>query len=54
MDDRMEIEEVQQVSGDRACDPKASRTLVIVLSQVVVIVALAVLWSVLRGRRSSE
>jgi hypothetical protein len=31
--------------------PTLGRTLVIVLSQVVVIVALVVLWSVLRGRR---
>jgi hypothetical protein len=54
MDDRMETEEGQEVSGDKACDPKASRTLVIVLAQIVVIVALVVLWSVLRGRRSGD
>ena len=54
MDDRMESEEDQQSSGEKACDPKASRTLVIVLSQVVVIIALVVLWSVLRGRRSGD
>lgn len=54
MDDGMETRETQRVSSDKACDPKASRTLVIVLSQVVVIVALVVLWSVLRGRRSSD
>ena len=54
MDDGMETTETRRVSNDKACDPKASRTLVIVLSQVVVIVALVVLWSVLRGRRSSD
>ena len=54
MDDPMETEGVQQVRGRKACDPKASRTVVIVLSQVVVIVALVVLWSVLRRRRSSD
>ena len=54
MDDHMETEETQQVRSEKVCDPKASRTLVIVLSQVVVIAALVVLWSVLRGRRSSD
>jgi hypothetical protein len=34
--------------------PTLARTLVIVLSQVVVIVGLVVLWSVLRGRRSTD
>jgi hypothetical protein len=54
MQDGIETEEIQQLSGREAHDPTASRTLVIVLSQVVVIVALVVLWSVLRGRRSSD
>jgi hypothetical protein len=34
--------------------PTATRTLVIVLAQVVVIVALIVLWSIVRRCRSSE
>ena len=54
MQDGIETEEVQQLSVREARDPTASRTLVIVLSQVVVIVALVVLWSVLRERRSSD
>ena len=54
MDDRIETEDDQPASGEKACDPKASRTVVIVLSQVVVVIALVVLWSVLRGRRSGE
>jgi len=54
MADRMGSEEDQPASGEKACDPKASRTLVIVLSQVVVIVAFVVAWSVLRGRRSGD
>jgi hypothetical protein len=34
--------------------PTLARTLVIVLSQIVAIVALVVLWSVTRGRRSTD
>jgi hypothetical protein len=54
MDDRIATEEAHQGGDEETCVPTAGRTLVIVLSQVVVIVALVVLWSVLRGRRSSE
>ncbi len=54
MSDGVETEEVQQVVHEERCVPTAGRTLVIVMSQIVVIVALVVLWSVLRGRRSSD
>lgn len=54
MDEGIAAEEVLQVGGEEIRVPTTGRTLVIVLSQIVVIVALVVLWSVLRGRRSSN
>jgi hypothetical protein len=54
MDEGIATEGVLQVGDKETRVPTTGRTLVIVLSQVVVIVALVVLWSVLRGRRSSD
>jgi hypothetical protein len=42
------------IDGSTVRAPTASRTLVIVLSDVVVIVALLVLWSVLRRSKNSD
>ncbi len=41
-------------NGSMARRPTAGRTVVIVLAEVVVIVALLVLWSVLRGGKTSD
>lgn len=54
MSESIEHEGAQQAREAEACVPTASRTLVIVTSQVVVIVALVVLWSLLRRRRAGE
>ncbi len=54
MSDEIETEEAQEVGHEESRVPTTGRTLVIVMSQIVVIVALVVLWSVLRGRRSSD
>lgn len=52
--DGIETGEAQQVGHEERRVPSAGRTLVIVMSQIVGIVALVVLWSVLRRRRSSD
>ena len=48
-----DVQDGPRPGADGPRNPTLVRTLVIVLSQVVVIVALVVLWSVLRERRSA-
>ena len=54
MTDRDEGKGVESVEAEEPRVPAVGRSFVIVLSQVVVVIALAVLWSVLRGRRSGD
>jgi hypothetical protein len=54
MNDRIEREEAGVPDTEGKCVPTASRTLVIVTSQVAVIVVLVVLWSRLRRRGAVE
>jgi hypothetical protein len=54
MTGRDEGKGVESVEAEEPRVPTVGRTVVIVLSQIVVIVALVVLWSVLRGRRSGD